>query len=172
MSVQIDVIDSSRRDNGFLTDQRRIHRNPVFCSNLADLVLGVIERANGQMIERLRIFGHGRGGLQATGGGTRPHAHQIIAVNNSGQLHNSDLLSMLVGCFTPDALVQMHGCRVAGGWRGTLLVYLLANLWHVRVQAAYERQVADRGDHFEGSQYLEADGRPGSLTPLLDHRTR
>lgn len=172
MSIHIDVIDSSRRDNGFLNDQRRIHRNPVFCSDLADMVLGVIERANGQPIDRLRIFGHAHGGLQATGGGTRPQAHQMIAVNENGQLHNNYLLSMLVGCFTPDAVVQMHGCRVARGWQGTTLVYLLANLWRVRVQAAYDSQYADQGDHFEGSQYLEADGRPGSLTPLLDHRTR
>lgn len=172
MPVRIDVIDSARRDNGFLEDQRRLHRNPVLCSDLATMIMGVIERAGGQPIERLRIFGHGRGGLQAVGGGTRPQAHQLIAVEDNGNLHNNYLLSMLCGCFTPEALVQLHGCRIAQGWRGTLLIYQLANLWRVRVQAAYERQVADRADRFEGAQYIEADGRPDSLTPLLDHRTR
>ena len=168
MSVRIDVIDSARRDNGFLADQRRMHRNPVLCSGLADMILGVIERANGQPIERLRIFGHGGSAIQAVGGGVRPQRHDVIALDSNGNLHNRDLLVMLHGCFTQDALVQMHGCRVGRGWRGNLLVSLLANLWQVRVQAAYDSQYADRGDHFEGSQFVEADGRPGSLIPLLD----
>jgi hypothetical protein len=59
MPVRIDVIDSTRRDNGFLAGQRRIHQNPVLCTDLATMVMGVIDRANGQAIERLRIFGHG-----------------------------------------------------------------------------------------------------------------
>jgi len=172
MPVRIDVIDCTRRDNGFLNNQRRVHSNPVFCSDLATLVMGVIDRANGQQIDRLRIFGHGHAGHQFVGGGTHAQAHQLIAAYENGELHNRDLLSMLRGCFTADALVQLHGRRVARGTRGNLLVYQLAHLWQVRVQAGYDRQFADRGDHFEGSRYLEADGRPGSLIPLLDHRTR
>ena len=172
MPVRIDVIDCTRRDNGFLNNQRRVHSNPVFCSDLATMVMGVIDRANGQQIDRLRIFGHGHAGHQFVGGGTHAQAHQLIAAYENGELHNRDLLSMLRGCFTADALVQLHGCRVARGTRGNLLVYQLAHLWQVRVQAGYDRQFADRGDHFEGSRYLEADGRPGSLIPLLDHRTR
>jgi hypothetical protein len=172
MTVRIDVIDSSRRDNGFLEDQRRMHHNPVLCSDLPTMVVGVIERAGGQTIERLRIFGHGRGGVQAVGGGTRPQLHQLIAVNSEGNLYNAYLLSMLCGCFAESALVQLHGCRVARDWRGTLLVYHLANLWRVRVQAAYDRQFADRIDRFEGAKFIEADGTPGSPTPLLVHPAR
>jgi hypothetical protein len=172
MSVRIDVVDCSRRDNGFLQAQRQVHRHAVLCSSLADMVLGVIERANGQLIERLRIFGHGRAGVQAVGGGTRAAAHQMIAVADDGNLYNRDLLSMLCGCFANNALVQLHGCRVARDWRGTLLVYLLAHLWRVRVQAAYDSQRADYSDRYEGVLYVEADGSPGSLTPLLDHRIR
>jgi hypothetical protein len=172
MTVRIDVIDMARRDNGFLADQRRMHRNPVLCSDLATLIMGVIERAGGQPIGRLRIFGHGRAGRQAVGGGTRPEPHQLIAIDENANLHNSYLLSMLCGCFAPNALVQLHGCRIAQGWQGTLLVYQLANLWRVRVQAAYERQIADPDDRFEGARYIEADGNPASMTPLLDHPIR
>jgi hypothetical protein len=171
-SVQIDAVDSTASpDNGFLVDHRRAHPGAVRCRDVLGMVLGVLRRAGDHPIRRLRIFGHGRSGQQNSGGGTRPNASQAMFVTQlttgaPGRLINGGILELLRGHFTADAVVELHGCSVGRGWEGEALVYQLSQLLQVRVRAALQRQVSDRGDRFEGPRFLEGDGRPGSLTPL------
>ncbi len=159
MSVNIDVVDSSRRDNGFLVDERRLHPHAISCHDVASLVNGVLRRAGTESIARLRIFGHGHDGLQAVGGGTRPSAVQYIAIDNSGELMNRTTLSLLCGHFAAGAIVQLFGCRVARAY-GELLLWELARLWQVRVQASNVRHDADPHDRFGSGHIREANADP------------
>ncbi len=175
MPVQIDVVDEAvHPDNGFLVDQRRWHPNAVHSHDVMSLVQGVLGRATSDTISRLRIFGHGRSGQQGVGGGIQtghPQVSQRIGVDSladplPGALWNRGVLAALCGRFTPDALVELHGCHVGARWAGEILCWQLAQLWQVRVRAGIADQVADAHDRFEGRFYVEADGRPGTLQPL------
>lgn len=178
MPVQIDVVDSTvRPDNGFLADHRRAHPRAVRSHDVLSMVLGVLARAADQPISRLRIFGHGRQGQQNVGGGTLPDVTEAMFVEPNvqpsrgrpapGELWNRGILQMLNGHFTPDAIVELHGCRVGTHWEGSILLWQLSQLWRVRVRAGLARQVSDAADRFEDSSYVEGDGRPGALQPIV-----
>ncbi len=165
MPVRISVVDSFQNDRVLQTD-RRAHPNAVLSSDVGSFVAGVLVRANGQPIERMRIFGHGRNGQQNVGGGTHPTIQQVLTTDDSGALYHRAILSMLCGCFTPDAIVELHGCRVSqGGW-GSLLLVGLGNLWRVRVRAGSVRQFHDRRDRIEGN-YFEWDGSPNAQSHIM-----
>lgn len=169
-SEYIDVVDGSMRDNGFLRQNRAFHPHAVACVSVASMVANVITRASGCRIKRLRIFGHGSPGHQGVGGGRRLGPAQELTVTLFGHLQNLAELTKLIPHFQGDALVQLHGCSVGKSWRGRSLVRRLADLWHVRVQAALGKQYADIQDAYEGTDYVEADGtiiRSSCLFPNL-----
>jgi hypothetical protein len=62
-------------------------------------------------IARLRFYGHGSSGQQYIAGGRAPADDQVIGVSGA-ELLNAVELSMLSGCFSSDARVELHGCNV------------------------------------------------------------
>ncbi len=170
MSFRICTIDASSNDHGQLARARNNHRSAILTNCVLDLVIGVRQRAGNNRLEQLDIIGHGHPGQLNVGGGVRPDAHQVIAIDKSGRLFNYDILHMLCGSFAENAVVRLHACRIAQGWMGELLLYRLADLWKVRVQGALVTQFPDNADRFEGRLYIEADGTPNSLEPLATRR--
>ncbi len=156
--VQIDVVDRTA-DNGFNAAQMRVNQGAVIAPDVRRMVNCILYRAGDRLISRLRIFGHGSSGSQCVSGGQHANDTQRIKIDNGGNLLNRDLLTLLAGRFSANALVQLHGCSVGSGWKGRALVRELANLWDARVQAALVVQYADEANVFEGVQYVEADGR-------------
>lgn len=172
MPVQIHTIDASSNDNGQLARARTNHREAVLTNCVLDVVVGILQRVGDSLIDRLDIIGHGHPGQLNVGGGVCPAAHQVIAFDKSGRFYNRDILALLCGRFAPNALVRLHACRLAQGWRGELLLFQLADLWQVRVQGALVTQFPDRSDRFEGRYYVESNGTPGVFAPLATRRNR
>jgi hypothetical protein len=166
MPVHIHTIDASSNDHGQLARARNIHRNAILTNCVLDVVTGIIQRVGDSRIDRLDIIGHGHPGQLNVGGGTCPQAHQVIAVNDDGRLFNRNILALLAGRFAENAVVRLHACRLAQGWKGEALLYQLAELWRIRVQGALVTQFPDRHDRFEGRNYTEANGAEGNLEPL------
>jgi hypothetical protein len=166
--VNVDVVDRTS-DNGFNAKQLEINQGAVIAPDVRRMVNCIIYRAGNKKVARLRIFAHGNTGMQAVSGGQTPSWDQVVAVNNAGNLVNQDHLKLLTGYFAADGLVQLHGCLVGSGWKGQALVKALAALWNVRVQAALVNQFADKANAFEGSHYVEADGRNDQTPTVTQH---
>jgi hypothetical protein len=121
------------------------------------MVQVVLQTAGQHKIARLRIFGHGHEASQRVGGGQGGNDTQRFWLDKKGRLHHQGLLAHLCHRFTPHAVVQLHGCEVAGGRLGLHFLKRLAHLWRVRVQAAVKEQYAHQGSHFNG-KYIDGDG--------------
>jgi hypothetical protein len=170
MPIRIQTIDASSNDHGQLARARSNHRNAILTNCTLDVVIEALRRAGEDLIEQIDIIGHGHPGQLNVGGGVSPEAHQVIAIDENGRLFNRNILSMLCGHFTSNAVVRLHACRVAQGWRGELLLFNLADLWRIRVQGGLVTQFPDRRDHFEGTHFVEANGAPNNLEPLATLR--
>src|SRR6266542_6709535 len=121
MGFSVDVIDSGTDTTGFLDAHRANHPNALLVGSVAHMVVQVLGHIGPQKISRLRMFGHGRGGMQQLGCGNWFNVEERIVkaiyVSDHGQLIPRDYLALLAGRFEPNALVQLHGCKVAR--RGT-----------------------------------------------------
>jgi hypothetical protein len=163
MPIHIHTIDASNNDNGLLARARHNHQDAILTNCVLDVVVGILQRVGDNRIDRIDIIGHGHPGQLNVGGGTRPESHQVIAINENGYLFNRNILALLCGHFVPNALVRLHACRLAQGWRGELLLFSLADLWQIRVQGGLATQFPDCHDRFEGRMYFESNGTPGNL---------
>jgi hypothetical protein len=172
MPIHVHTIDASSNDNGQLARARNNHPQALLTRNVADLIRAILSRIGEDRIELLDIVGHGHSGQINVGGGVRPTAEQVIAVDDWYQLYNADLLGMLCGRFAPDAVVRLHACGLARGMRGEILLFKLAQLWRVRVQGALVTQFPDRADRFEGRYYTEANGTAENLEPMATRRNQ
>ena len=126
----------------------------------------------GETIGNLVIWGHGRPGLQGMGTGIdlehplRDHS-RIIALDGGGRLWNLADLSRLCGRFSPQALVELHGCQVARHHRGQELLRALSDLWGVTVEADNADQPSDRANrYFSGVVWQAYHPEPGQPAQL------
>lgn len=128
------------------------------------LVERIIRAGSGTKIGLMRIFGHGARGLQmiAAGRGVAGGASDAGAALSPTVTRR--MRSNLVRCapaFRPYGSVELHGCKVADGDAGRLLLRDLADEWQVPVTAGIRQQHVGSGQtfRFEGPTRTEYPGR-------------
>jgi hypothetical protein len=97
-------------------------------STVAGMVDSIIANANGHMIEKLVLVGHGSPGSQLIADGVSLRPDNIAA--------NAAELLRLKPLFAKGAVVQLDGCSSGAGPNGEALVKALSELWGVEVRAA------------------------------------
>jgi hypothetical protein len=115
---------------------------------------------DGVLIRRLRIFGHGRPGIQVMGGDPSTNSPlRTMQVGRDGRLTNARVLQVLSrGYFAAGAVVELHGCQVAAGSNGRRLLEELHCLWGVIVRGGQDDQRADEIGNYEGSVVESSSG--------------
>jgi hypothetical protein len=156
----VNVIDNHKGDrhDRYLPKCRMLHPKHLNCHSVHSMVIAVTNAAKSGKISVLRIFGHGHPGSQAVGGGRNPNHHQKFWVDHGGKLHHQAMLQPLRHLFTPNAIVQLHGCEVAEKHIGLLFLQRLSHLWHVEVMAALDAQKAHKKGAYNGL-YIGVKGK-------------
>ena len=117
----------------------------------AEMVQGVLARANGRKIDKLTFIGHGHAGAQRVG------THAVM--NDSMTAAERAELAKLAPHFAANAEVILDGCSVGAGTSGEKLLIDLATLWNVRVRAGLTQQMWMPG--IEGSSNVATPGHDG-----------
>jgi hypothetical protein len=115
-----------------------------------DFVMNQIAaRAGGSnTVGLLRFHGHGNRGLQNVTGGDLNGVPHLAAISsdNFGQIAGS--LQRISHIFAKFGCVELLGCSVGGGAKGTLLVQKLAGIWDVPVTAGIFDQLGGKANTF------------------------
>ncbi|MBM3762572.1 MAG: DUF4347 domain-containing protein [Acidobacteria bacterium] len=131
---------------------------------VGDLVQRIIAGGRPIKIGLLRIFGHGGRGQQMltagrnVGGGAVDNASALSPLIT---LRFRNQLTQAASSFRPYGSVELHGCRVADGDMGRLLLRDLAEEWGVPVTAGIRQQHVGNGQtfRFEGPTVTAYPGR-------------
>ncbi len=146
--MNIDVIDGLGHDTATNMDRSR-YPHAIRAESVSGMVIAIINRLGGNRLHRLRIFGHGTPGAQGVADSfhmTSPNT--FISVDAGGRLQHAPILSLLIASFGENAFVELHGCSVARGYQGKMLLCQLSALWRVRVRGGIQDQ--DTSPGFEG----------------------
>ena len=129
------------------------------------LVSRIVQAGQAKQLGLLRIFGHGGKGLQMISGGRGGMpggaAEHAAALTPTITRRMRPELKRAAAAFRPYGSAELHGCRVADGSTGRLLLKDLADEWGVPVTAALDRQHVGRGRtlRFEGKTLTAFPGR-------------
>lgn len=108
---------------------------------VSQVVQEIISRAIGhRQITLLRFHGHGAPGMMNFGAGTEAHFEHQSGVSIGNLATVAGQLARLKPYFAPRGRVELHGCNVAQGKQGELLIHGLAALWGVPVSAGIASQ--------------------------------
>ena len=158
--IDLDVIDGLGTD-GFVQESRRTFPHAIRASSVSQMVIAIIDRLGPNQLRRLRIIGHGAPGLQGVADSHNTwEPNRLIRVIGR-ELQNPTILSMLAASFGPRGFAELHGCEVARGYPGKLLLADLSALWRVPVRGGVNDQTNRPG--FEG-RYHTAAPAPGGGT--------
>ncbi len=133
------------------------------------LVSRIVQAGQSKPLGLLRIFGHGGKGLQMINagrggmpGGAAEHA-SALTPTITRQMRPE--LKRAASAFRSYGSAELHGCRVADGSMGRLLLKDLADEWGVPVTAAVDRQRVGGGTtlRFEGRTVTAFPGRVSLL---------
>lgn len=129
------------------------------------LVSRIVQAGQAKQLGLLRIFGHGGKGLQMISGGKGGipggAGEHAAALTPTITRRMRPELKRVAAAFSPYGSAELHGCRVADGSTGRLLLKDLAEEWGVPVTAALDRQHVGRGQtmRFEGRTITAFPGR-------------
>jgi peptidoglycan hydrolase-like protein with peptidoglycan-binding domain len=134
----IDVVDATDDPELEAVDIRNAGGDPIVLSGMSNGVTvamdQVVGRANGAgSVALLRFHGHGAPGDMgvSSGKGEGVSILSDIAVGNFSKILPA--LMKIKHIFCKFGSVQLHGCKVAGGVDGPILLNKLATLWGVPV---------------------------------------
>jgi hypothetical protein len=149
--IEIDTVaqalhDDPEYDNGVLRKALKLKPNAIKTRYVRDFDDLIIRKAGRNKISVLRVFGHGMPGEQNIGGGfegkkvdVTPAQDRTMCIKMvAGRLNYESQLKRLTKHFAPDAVVQLHGCKVGAEKPGVTLCRALAKLWNVPVCAAID----------------------------------
>jgi len=154
---KVSITFVSNGDDGIMALERLLNPGAVApapgrsAGTFAEMVQGVLARANGRKIDKLTFIGHGHAGSQRVG--TR------AAMNDEMTAADRAELAKLAPHFAANAEVVLDGCSVGAGTSGEKLLIDLATLWNVRVRAGLTQQMWLPG--IEGSSNVATPGRNG-----------
>lgn len=115
----------------------------IAVTSVQDMVSQVLARAAPYgvcSIFRLGVFGHASAGSQHLGtGGKSWSDDKVITAGNVSKRHGKTL-ARLKPYLRPDAIVTLHGCNVAAGKGGQILLQGLSKILGVPVQGGVEVQ--------------------------------
>ena len=132
--IDIDVVDGVGRDVTVREDRREFP-HAIRATSVSQMVMTIIGRLGPNRLRRLRIIGHASAGLQGVADSrTTLDPNRLIQVDASGRLLNPTILCMLAASFAPGGWAELHGCEVAEGYAGKMLLTQLSTLWRVRVR--------------------------------------
>jgi len=129
------------------------------------LVCRILQAGQTKQLGLLRIFGHGGKGLQmiSAGRGGIPGgaAEHAAALTPTITRRMRPELKRAAAAFRTYGSAELHGCRVADGSMGRLLLKDLADEWGVPITAAVDRQRVGGGKtlRFEGRTVTAFPGR-------------
>ena len=179
---QFGVIDALDFSDAVVPRSGGPHKSKIFDTSTAALedltaagaepiVIGAMSRAGGQILATIlqqsvryrgvvlmRFFGHGSPGVM--------HVTGEDPISLEGFAKIAPNLARLTPRFARFGSVEMHGCQVARGGKGKLLLQRLAALWGVPVTAAegtqYDSGSMKEAVRFEGRTFT-AFPRSGNL---------
>lgn len=129
----INVVEDSKNDNGFLTAAAKHFPNPIRVTSKADLAKKVLASlGRGDCIKKLTLVGHGREGLISTGDGNKTETCKHI---NGNSQEWKDALKGLKGKFCAGAKIVLWGCNTGGGDAGKKKTQEIADYFGVTVEA-------------------------------------
>jgi hypothetical protein len=132
--VDIDVVDGLGMDQTVRFDRREFP-HAIRATSVSQMVITIISHLGPNRLRRLRIIGHASAGLQGVADSrTTMDPNRLIQVDSSGTLQNATILCLLAASFAPDGFVELHGCDVARGYAGKMLLTQLSAMWRVRVR--------------------------------------
>jgi len=101
----------------------------------------IIARAGApQAIDLLRIHAHGAPGSQGVNDSHGYSGFFFNAFDLDYTRDSPEVFGRLRRYFAPNGRVELHGCNVGAGHRGTLLLLRLARIWQVPVSAGIGTQ--------------------------------
>jgi len=145
---------------------QRVSSIGIGASNGVGLMVSrILQAGQSKQLGLLRIFGHGGKGLQMISGGRGGipggAGEHAAALTPTITRRMRPELKKVATVFRPYGSAELHGCRVADGSTGRLLLKDLAEEWGVPVTAAIDRQHVGRGKtmRFEGRTMTAFPGR-------------
>lgn len=158
--VDINVVENSKNDNGFLDDAAGHFGNPVRATDKADLIKKVLARlGEGDCIKTLTLAGHGSPGNISTGDGQK--VEKCKHINGNGNDWKTPFKA-LQGKFCAGAKIVIWGCNVGACNEGASKLHEISQFFGVRVEAQ-TGFVYGNGTTQEGSQTqvaLPTDTKP------------
>ncbi len=137
----IDKSDLLSRLAGLFND------NALIVSDVCDMVDRIISKMNAHggknSIYRLNIIGHGDSGIQGIGGGKNTESGKYLNTATLNQYR--DILVRLRPYFRKDAIVTLHGCKVASGQSGRMFLTNFSTILGVPVEAGETNQYVFSG---------------------------
>lgn len=159
--IDIDVVDGIGTDSTVRED-RQLFPHAIRASSVSQMVIAIITRLGPNRLRRLRIIGHAAAGVQGVADSrTTMDPNRLIQVDH-GVLQNPAILSMLAASFGPRGFVELHGCEVARGYSGKMLLADLSALWRVPVRGGVNDQ--DNRPGFEGPWHSATPATGGGTT--------
>jgi peptidoglycan hydrolase-like protein with peptidoglycan-binding domain len=138
-------------------------------NGVGQMVARAIQAGQSTKLGLLRVFGHGGRGIQviSAGRGAIPGGsgeHQSALTPTVVRHMRAEMRRMAVA-FQPYGSAELHGCRVADGDPGRLLLKDLAEAWGVPVTAGIQKQHVGSGQtfRFEGRTLTAYPGRVSLL---------
>jgi hypothetical protein len=117
----------------FLSRSAKAYAGEIRVTSVSDMVTKAIAAAEGKLIRRLYVLGHGASGDQSVGSGQSfdPTGSYCLALRSDEFKLRGDAeahLQRLKGRFTSDAVVTLGGCYVAKGDKGKALLMRVSSL--------------------------------------------
>jgi peptidoglycan hydrolase-like protein with peptidoglycan-binding domain len=121
-------------------------------NGVGQMVSRAIQAGQSTKLGLLRVFGHGGRGIQviSAGRGAIPGGsgeHQS-ALTPTVVRHMRAEMRRMAASFQPYGSAELHGCRVADGEPGRVLLKYLAEAWGVPVTAGIQKQHVGAGKTF------------------------
>lgn len=158
--VDINVVEQSANDNGFLDAAANHFPNPIRVTNFRELAKKVCDALKkGECINKLTIAGHGSPGNISTGDGQGWEDGKHM---NGNQDKWKPALRGLKGKFCSGAHILLWGCNVGACNKGAAKLHEMAKFFGVSVDAPTGKVYGD-GTAEKGSELQCAD--PSSEDP-------
>ena len=167
----IDIIDATEAaDRHEIMAIKKGGSNPIvmygMCGAVEDVVYKIKNRAGQHhVITLLRFHGHGAPGMMNIAAGKDNSFVHHSGISNSNFQATKGTLSELKPFFSQHkARVELHGCNVAKGSKGELLIKNLAKVWGVPVSAGVKTQYGGVGNQFKFEGLVQTADPKGNLT--------
>jgi hypothetical protein len=99
------------------------------------MMMAIIYRLGSNRLRRLCAIGHASAGVKGVADSrTTMDPNRLLQMDNNDNLQNAAILCLLAASVTPGCFAELHGCAVARGYGGKMVLTGLSALWQVRVR--------------------------------------